>query len=213
MIEQKQLIRHYCQQFKLGGIQPCINDLINEAEAKTLGYIDYTVSLLGAEAAHRERNDLTKRLKMAKLPRSCDLGTYDQSFDNGLQKARLNQLKELHWLDQVYNIIFMGPSGTGKTFLSAGLCSEAVRKGYKAYFRTMEELVSMLKMKDFARTAKADYSRLLKANLIVIDDIMLFPIEKNEAVCLFNFVNQLYEKTSFIITTNKKPADWAIMLE
>jgi DNA replication protein DnaC len=213
MIEQKQLIRHYCQQFKLGGIQPCINDLINEAEAKALGYIDYTVSLLGAEAAHRERNDLTKRLKMAKLPRSCDLGTYDMSFDNGLQKARLNQLKELHWLDQVYNIIFMGPSGTGKTFLSAGLCSEAVRKGYKAYFRTMEELVSMLKMKDFARTAKADYSRLLKANLIVIDDIMLFPIEKNEAVCLFNFVNQLYEKTSFIITTNKKPADWAIMLE
>ena len=117
-----------------GGIRPCINDLINEAEAKAPGYIDYTVSLPGAEAAHRERNDLTKRLKMAKLPRSCDLGTYDQSFGNGLQKARLNQLKELHWLDQVYNIIFMGPSGTGKTFLSAGLCSEAVRKGYKAYF-------------------------------------------------------------------------------
>ena len=212
MIEQKQLIRHYCQQFKLGGIQPCIDDLINEAEAKALGYLDYTISLLGTEAAHRERNDLTKRLRMAKLPRSCDPDTYDPSFNNGLQKARLNQLKELHWLDQVYNIIFMGPSGTGKTMLSAGLCSEAVRKGYKAYFRTMEELVCMLKMKDFAKTAKADYCRLLKANLIVIDDIILFPIEKNEAVSLFNFVNQLYEKTSFIITTNKKPADWAIML-
>lgn len=212
MNEQKQLIRHYCHQFKLGGIQPSIDDPIDKAQAKELGYIDYTVSLLGAEAAHREQNDLIKRLKMARLPRSSDLGTYDQSFDNGLQKARLHQLKELHWLDQVYNIIFMGPSGTGKTFLSAGLCAEAVRKGYKAYFRTMEELVHMLKLKDFARTAKADYTRLLKANLIVIDDIMLFPIEKNEAVSLFNFVNQLYEKTSFIITTNKKPADWAVML-
>lgn len=212
MIEQKQLIRHYCQQFKLGGIQPRIDSLINDAEAKALGYIDYTLSLLSAEAAHREQNDLTKRLKTARLPRSGDLGTYDQTFDNGLQKNRLNQLKELHWLDQVYNIIFMGPSGTGKTFLSAGLCLEAVRKGYKAYFRTMEELVGMLKMKDFTRTAKADYARLLKANLIVIDDIMLFPIEKNEAVSLFNFVNQLYEKTSFIITTNKKPAEWAVML-
>lgn len=212
MIEQKQLIRQYCQQFKLGGIQPNIDSLINDAEANSLGYIDYTVNLLSAEAAHREQNDLTKRFKTARLPRSCDLGAYDQSFENGLQKNRLNQLKELNWLDQVYNIIFMGPSGTGKTFLSAGLCAEAVRKGYKAYFRTMEELVSMLKMKDFARTAKADYSRLLKANLIVIDDIMLFPIEKNEAVSLFNFVNQLYEKTSFIITTNKKPAEWAVML-
>ncbi|MEJ7740200.1 MAG: IS21-like element helper ATPase IstB [Chitinophagaceae bacterium] len=193
-------------------IQPCIDNLIIDAEANGLGYMDYTVSLLGAEAVHREQNDLTKRLKTARLPRSCDLGTYDESFDNGLQRTRLNQLKELHWLDQVYNIIFMGPSGTGKTFLSAGLCSEAVRKGYKAYFRTMEELMGMLKMKDFARSAKGEYGRLLKANLIVIDDIMLFPMEKNEAVSLFNFVNQLYEKTSFIITTNKKPAEWALML-
>jgi DNA replication protein DnaC len=158
MIEQKQLIRHYCQQFKLGGIQPCIDNLITDAEAKALGYIDYTVNLLTAEAAHRQQNDLIKRLKAARLARSSDLGSYDQSFDNGLQKSRLNQLKELHWLDQVYNIIFMGPSGTGKTFLSAGLCSEAVRKGYYAYFLTMEELVSMLKMKDFTRTAKAEYS-------------------------------------------------------
>ncbi|MGZ3837518.1 MAG: ATP-binding protein [Flavisolibacter sp.] len=59
---------------------------------------------------------------------------------------------------------------------------------------------------------KGDYKRLLKADLIVIDDIMMFPVEKNEAVALFNFINQLYEKTSFIITTNKKPAEWAQML-
>jgi len=47
----------------------------------------------------------------------------------------------------------------------------------------------------------------------VIDDIMLFPIEKPHAVGLFNFINNLYEKTSFIITTNKKPTQWAAMLE
>ena len=42
---------------------------------------------------------------------------------------------------------------------------------------------------------------------------MLFPIEKNYAVSLFNFINNLYEKTSFIITTNKKPTEWAAMLD
>jgi DNA replication protein DnaC len=41
---------------------------------------------------------------------------------------------------------------------------------------------------------------------------MLFPVEKNQAVSLFNFINNLYEKTSFIITTNKKPTEWATML-
>jgi DNA replication protein DnaC len=76
----------------------------------------------------------------------------------------------------------------------------------------MDSLISTLKMKEITRTAKAEYKRLLQAHLIVIDDIMLFPVEKKEAVSLFNFINQIYERTSFIITTNKKPAEWAQML-
>ena len=110
-------------------------------------------------------------------------------------------------------IQFMGPSGTAKTFLAAGLCSDAVENGYKGYFKTMEELINILKRKDVIRSATLQYKRLLKADLIVIDDIMLFPIETNMAVALFNFINELYEKTSFIITTNKKAADWAKMLD
>ena len=212
-MDNKQLISQYCQQFKMGGIITRIDQLVMEAEASQSGYMDYTARLLSAEAEHRQQNDMKKRLKSARLPRSSDLSTYDHSLDNGLQKARLHQLRELNWLDQIYNIILMGPSGTGKTFLAAGLCADAVARGYSAYFRTMEELMAMLKMKDFTRTAKADYKRLLKTSLIVIDDIMLFPIEKAHAVSLFNFINNLYEKTSFIITTNKKPTEWAVMLD
>lgn len=117
------------------------------------------------------------------------------------------------WLDQMYNIMIMGPSGVGKTMLAAGLCADAIEKGYKAYFRTMDEIITMLKAKDFSRAAMADHKRLTKASLIVIDDVMLFPVEKSQAVNLFNFINQLYENTSFIITTNKMPADWAKMLD
>jgi len=211
-MDTKQIIRQYCQQFKMGGIQAGLDQLIKEAEAHATGYLEFTARILQTEVAHRERNDLHNRLRVARLPRSSDLSAYEHSADNGLSKMRMNQLRELNWLDQIYNIILMGPSGTGKTYLAAGLCAEAVQKGYKAYFRTMEELINMLKMKDFARTAKGDYKRLCKASLIVIDDIMLFPVEKTESVSLFNFINQLYETTSFIITTNKKPAEWADML-
>jgi DNA replication protein DnaC len=211
-METRQQIRHYCQQFRMNGIQSELDELIRDAEDRNSGYLEFTVKLLQAEVTHRERNDLSNRLRVAKLPPSCDLALYDHAVDNGLTKTRMNQLKELNWLDQVYNVILMGPSGTGKTYLAAGLCAEAVNKGYKAYFRTMDELITMLKMKEITRTAKGDYKRLCKADLIVIDDIMLFPVEKATAVTLFNFINQLYEKTSFIITTNKKPAEWAEML-
>ena len=211
-MEQKQLIRQYCQQFNISGITKSIDQLVNEAESKSMGYLDYTIHLLHTEAQYRNTRDLNKRMKIAQLPPFCDLSKYDHGFSNGLSITKLHQLEELHWMDQIYNIIFMGSSGTGKTFLSAGLCMQAIKKGYKAYFRTMDNLVSTLKMKEITRSAKAEYKRLLHAQLIVIDDIMLFPVEKKEAVSLFNFINQIYEKTSFIITTNKKPADWAQML-
>ena len=212
-MDKKQLVQHYCQQFRMTGISTNVDQLIRQAESQGIGYLDYTVNLLGAEAQHREANDIKKRIKAAQLPRSSDLEAYDHSTNNGLSLNRFNQLRELNWLDQVYNLILMGPSGTGKTFLAAGLCADAVHKGYKAYFRTMEEIMAMLALKDFTRSASADYKRLINAQLIAIDDIMIFPIEKNQAVALFNFINQLYEKTSFIITTNKMPADWAKLLD
>ena len=211
-MEQKQLIRQYCQQFNMSGINKAIDQLLTEAEAKAQGYLDYTLSFLRTEADYRQERDIKKRMKLAALPRYSDLGSYDHNFSNGITLTRLHQLQELNWMDQIFNIILMGPSGTGKTFISAGLCSEAVKKGYKAYFRTMDSLMATLKMKEITRTARAEYKRLLQAHLIVIDDIMLFPVEKKEAVSLFNFINQIYEKTSFIITTNTKPADWAQML-
>lgn len=212
-MDHKQQITAYCRQFRTAGISNGLDALIKEAESASCGFMEFTLRLLQAEAEHRHQNDVQRRRKAAQLPRSSDLNNYEESFENGMNKTRLNQLRELNWLDQGYNLMLMGPSGTGKTFIAAGLCADAVEKGYKAYFRTMEELINMLKMKDITRTAMADYKRLSKANLIVVDDIMLFPVEKNQAVALFNFINQLYEHTSFIITTNKMPADWAKMLD
>ena len=212
MIQNKQLIHNYCRQFKMGGLSACLDQMLIEAETNSISYLEYTVNLFKAEALHREYKDTQKRLKSARLPHFHDLNSYDYTFENGFSKTRLNQLRELNWLDQIYNIILMGPSGIGKTFLAAGLCADAVQKGYKAYFRTMEEIINMLKLKDFTASAMADYKRLNKANLIVIDDIMLFPVEKQQAIALFNFINQIYEQTSFIVTTNKTPNNWALML-
>ena len=77
----------------------------------------------------------------------------------------------------------------------------------------MEEIINMLKLKDVIRSASNEHKRLCKANLIVIDDIMLFPMERNLAVSFFNFINHIYENTSLVITTNKMPTDWAKMLD
>ena len=212
METQKQEIRQLCSKFTLTGIGVNLEELVTNAEKQGMGFMAFTLALLQSEANHRQNKDEARRMKAASLPKSNNLQLYEPD-KNGLNPARLAQLRELNWVDQLFNIVLMGPSGTGKTFLAAGLCRDAVRAGYKAYFRSMEEIVNTLKTKDFVKSQQVEYKRLLKANLIVLDDVMLFPLEKNLAVAFFNFINHIYESTSIVITTNKKPTEWAKMLD
>jgi len=213
MESKTQVIIDFASQLNLTGIKDQLEELIRKATEEKISYVDFSLKLLKTEINRRSERDLERRMKVARLPLNHDLEQYDFSFTNGLSKQQLNQLKECIWLEQNFNIILMGPSGVGKTFIAAGLCNDALKKGYKAYFRTMEQIVEMLKMKDITRSAMSEYKKLLKAHLMVIDDIMMFALEKKQAVQLFNFVNHLHEKASFIVTTNKSPEEWVKMLD
>jgi DNA replication protein DnaC len=213
METKTQALRDYAGQLKLNGIQNQVEELIRKAAEEKCSYLDFFLSLLETEINLRNQRDMELRIKAAKLPVNHNLSQYDYSFINGFNKQQLNQLRECLWLEQNYNVVLMGPSGTGKTFIAAGLCYEALKNGYKAYFRTMEQINEMLIMKDITRTALIEYNKLLKAHLLVIDDIMMFALEKKQAVQLFNFINHLHEKASFIVTTNKSPEEWVKMLD
>ncbi|PTN01209.1 IS21-like element helper ATPase IstB [Mangrovibacterium marinum] len=206
-------IRQYADSLRLTLLKNHPESLIHEAQIDNPGYLGFTLNLLEREIKQRQKTDLERRLTLARLPKDNDLAQYDFNHSNGISKPQLKELRELLWLDQNYNLILMGPSGTGKTYIASGLVHDAVKAGYKAYFKTMEELLTILRMKEMTGSAMNAYNRLLKANLIAIDDIMLFPMKKNEAVAFFNMVNHLHEKCSIIVTTNKSPKQWAETLD
>ena len=213
METKTQALKEYAGQLRLGGIQDQVEELIRKASEEKCSYLDFSLSLLETEINQRSQRDLERRTKAAKLPVNHDLDQYDYSFRSGVGKQQLSQLRECQWLEQNFNVVLMGPSGIGKTMIAAGLCLDALKMGYKAYFRTMEQLNETLIMKDITRSALIEYNKLLKANLLVIDDIMMFALEKKQAVQLFNFINHLHERASLIVTTNKSPQEWVKMLD
>jgi DNA replication protein DnaC len=213
METKTEILRDYAGQLHLGGIQDQAEELIRKATEKKSSYLDFFLSLLETEINQRRQRDMERRTKAAKLPVNHDLNHYDYSFMNGISKQQLSQLRECQWLEQNYNVVLMGPSGTAKTYIAAGLCYDALKIGYRAYFRTMEQINEILIMKDITKSILIEYNKLLKAHLLVIDDIMMFALEKKQAVQLFNFVNQLHERASFIVTTNKSPEEWVKMLD
>jgi DNA replication protein DnaC len=212
-MKQIEQIKKYADLLRLTQTKNAPEELIHKAQLDKPSYIEFTLSLLQREVTHRQKTDLERRMKLARLPKDHNLEKYDFNIANGMTIPQLKQLRELMWLEQNYNLILMGPSGTGKTYIAAGLVHDAVVAGYKSYFITMEELVTVLKMKEMTSSALNTYNRLLKSHLLAIDDIMLFPIKKYEAVAFFNLINHLHEQTSVIITTNKSPKQWAETLD
>jgi DNA replication protein DnaC len=190
-----------------------LEDLLQQAQKEQLTYLEWLLLITKSEIENRQTKALGRRLKQARLPIHHELDDFDFTHQSSMSPQQLKQLRELLWMEQNYNLILMGPSGVGKTYLAAGLAYDAIQAGYTALFRTMQQIIDTLKLKDMTRSAKAEYQRICKAHLIIIDDMMMFPVEKADATRLFHLINHLHEQSSIIITTNKSPKQWAEMLQ
>ncbi len=206
-------IRSLCSRLRLYALPRLLESEAHLAQEQGKTHVEFLHDLLAREVQERDSKDFQRRLKAAALPARHDLDLFDHNYSQGITAPRLRDLRRLGWLEQNYNLILMGPSGTGKTFIAAGLVYEAVGQGYKAYMVTMEDVINTIKMKSLMPSAMSAYNRLLKADLVAIDDIMLFPVKKEDAAGFFNLINTLHEKASLIITTNKAPTEWAKTLD
>lgn len=201
-------LQEYASALHLGYLREHLSEIIHQAQVDSPTFLEYTISLMRAEVEARTEKELARRIRMAHLPRNCNLDKFDFTHGCGMTRNKLRQLRELLWVEQTYNLILMGPSGTGKTLLAAGLIYDIVRQRKNAEFRTMEEIVRIVRMKDSTPKAMASYNRILRCSALCIDEITLMPLKRDEAVAVFHLINALHERTSIIITTNKAPTEW-----
>lgn len=206
-------VKQSASALKIRVLQTDAEKYIHTAQIDKPSYTEFLDSILKDEIELRQNRKMASLIKRATLPLEHDLDKYDFTHYNGVNKSELKQLRELVWMENYYNLVLMGPPGVGKTYLAAGLVHDAAKMGYKSYFKTMEEIIEVLKLKEISGRALNAYKRLLKADLIAIDDIMLFPMKKSDAVSFFNMVNALHGMCSLIITTNKSPKEWAEILD
>lgn len=116
------------------------------------------------------------------------------------------------WLDQLYNLILLGPTGVGKTHLAIGIGIKAIQEGYKVAFISMGELIHVLKTEEMTRKSKLRLKRIREANLVILDDLMFMAIDRREANLLFHLINELYNQSSILLTSNRGPGDWGELL-
>lgn len=165
-------------------------------------------ALLARERDNRTDKARSKRMKDAGFPYMATIEEFDFGFQKSVSKKHMLQLMELSWLESAFNILFIGPPSVGKTHLAVSLGIAAVNAGYKTVFIHMEQLVHIFRTLEISVKSKQRLKKLTQADLVIIDEIGFQPVTRQEANMLFGVVNQLYQQTSIILTSNKGVAEW-----
>lgn len=203
---------HLLDTLKLKGILSNLDEELNDAEGQKVSYLTFLSSLLKREISDRTERRLKRNMATAHFPVIKNFDAFEFGRVKGITKSDVSKLLDFRWIDNHDNLLFFGPPGLGKTHLSMAFGVKAIEAGYTVCFERIVNLVELLKMAQIQRTAGFRINRILKVDLVIIDEIGYTPIERKEANKFFNLISELYERTSIIITSNKGFDSWAEMM-
>jgi DNA replication protein DnaC len=161
--------------------------------------------LLAEEAAGRDKATIRNRRRASGLPSGKTLDAWEENA-SAIPKATQQALRTLEWIERAENLCVCGPSGTGKSHWLEALGHLAIEKGKTVAFHTLESLATLIGSHRADQSVSKAIAKLIKADLIVIDDAGLLPISPEAAEALFRVVDAAYERRSIAISSNIHPS-------
>ncbi len=174
---------------------------------------DFLERLLVAEADARTERQRSTLMKLATLPAVKTLEQFDFSFASGVPRAQVTELAGLAFVERAENVVFLGPSGVGKSHLAIALAYRAVMARIKTRFITAADLMLQLATAKSQGRLKEYFNRaILGPRLLVVDELGYLPFGRDEANLFFNVVAKRYERGSMVLTSNLPFAQWGTAL-
>ncbi|MCY1658570.1 IS21-like element helper ATPase IstB [Dietzia sp. SL131] len=180
-------------------------EVVATAKAQRWDPAEVLRALLAEEATGRDRASLATRRAAAGFPTGKTFDAWDESVSS-IPAPTQQALRTLEWVYRKENLVVCGPSGTGKTFLLEALGQQAVEQGLKVSWFTLEDLGVLLRRHRADDTVSKAIAKILRADLIIVDDIGLLPVATDAAEGLYRLVDAAYEKRAIAISSNLHPA-------
>ena len=161
--------------------------------------------LLLEEAAGRDRATTEVRRQVSGLPAGKTLEAWEERASS-IPAATQQALRTLEWVSRGENLCVCGPSGTGKSHFVEALGHYAIDQGKSVAWHTPDTLAQLLRRHRVDDSWNKAVSKLTRADLIIIDDVGLLPVEPTAAEAMFRVIDAAYERRSVALTSNIHPA-------
>ncbi len=194
---------------KLSTVKDILDEILIKAEKDKKSYQDLLYEITKIEVEAKQKRARNRRFKQSRLNPDKTIDSFDFNFQDSITEKEVNQLLDFEWIEQAFNLVFLGPPGVGKTHLANGIGIEAINTGYKVIFLNMEQLIKVLKTHEVVKKSERKLKKIKRADLLIIDEVGYLPIKKQEANNFFQLITELYEQTSVVITSNKGFGKWA----
>jgi len=171
---------------------------------------------LQMELNGRKKVSMGKRLRYANMPvfdKDFSLDLFDFGRRQGVSKRQVLELSSnFVWIDKAFNILFLGSSGLGKSFLACHLGYKAIEAGYNVSFISMNNLTQLLRMENMLTRSKARIKRIRNCDMLILDEVGNTLLDKQEANKVFQLVCDFYQQTSIILSSNKGFEAWTTIM-
>jgi DNA replication protein DnaC len=181
---------------------------LQRAEKDGLAYTDLLLRLVRAQWHHRQETALEWRIRQARLPERWTLETFPFKDQPGVNKRQIMSLAELDFIPTATNIVFIGPTGVGKSGLATGLLLKALQNGHRALFIKAQDLFDDLYASLADRSSRKLIDRLARVPLLCIDEMGYLTLRPEQSNIFFKLMEERYRRRASIITTNLDYDDW-----
>ena len=185
-----------------------LDDLVAAVTKKRWGLRDTLEHLVELEETDRARRGLERRTSRSKLAKFKPIADFDWNWPKKVDRALVESVVSLDFLDGARNVVLVAPAGLGKTMIAQNIVHRAVLAGHTALFITASELLLDLAGQDSPRALENRLRHYAKIGVLAIDEVGFLPFDSRNADLFFQVVSRRYERKSVVLTTNLAFTDW-----